>query len=335
MSKSLGNDVAPQDLVDRYGADILRFWVASLDYRDDDPISEEILSRTGEAYRKVRNTARYLLSNLYDFDPVRDRVPPADLLSLDRWILGETRELAARVREAYETYQFHVVYHSLVNFCATTLSAFYLDIIKDRLYASAPDSRERRSAQTAMDRIARSIATLAAPVLPFTAEEIWAELPAPKEQSVHLARFETLDNVARDSESAPAWERLTKLREEVAAVLEEARREKVIGSSLEGAVALTANDALETDRKATGTLGPGLADLFIVSEVSRGVAAEPGNGWKASAAYPGLFLRFEKASGRRCDRCWKVTPEAEETGLCDRCRRVLRELGHPGFGTAA
>jgi isoleucyl-tRNA synthetase len=335
MSKSLGNDVAPQDLVDRYGADILRFWVASLDYRDDDPISEEILSRTGEAYRKVRNTARYLLSNLYDFDPVRDRVPPAELLSLDRWILGETRELAARVREAYETYQFHVVYHALVNFSATTLSAFYLDIVKDRLYASAPKSRERRSAQTAMDRIARTIATLAAPVLPFTAEEIWAELPAPKEQSVHLARFETLDDVARDLESAPAWERLTKLREEVAAVLEEARREKVIGSSLEGAVALTPSEALEADREATGTRGTDLADLFIVSEVSQDAVAAPGSGWRSSAAYPGLSLRFYKAPGRRCDRCWKVTPEAEDTGLCARCRRVLGDLGHPGFGTAA
>ena len=335
MSKSLGNDVAPQDLVNRYGADILRLWVASLDYRDDDPISEEILSRCGEAYRKVRNTARYLLSNLYDFDPVRDRVPPADLLSLDRWILGETRALAARIREAYEAYQFHVVYHSLVNFCATTLSAFYCDIVKDRLYASAPGSRERRSAQTAMERIARAIATLAAPVLPFTAEEIWSALPNPKEQSVHLARFETLDDVALDTASAPVWERLTKLREEVAAVLEEARREKVIGSSLEGAVALTPDQALEADRAATGTLGAGLADLFIVSEVSRGAAGETGNGWKASAAYPGLSLRFEKAPGRRCDRCWKVTPEAEETGLCIRCREVLNILGHPPLGSAA
>jgi isoleucyl-tRNA synthetase len=148
-----------------------------------------------------------------------------------------------------------------------------------------------------------------------------------------MARFETLDDVARDTESAPAWERLTKLREEVAAVLEEARREKVIGSSLEGAVVLTANEALETDRESTGMVGPGLADLFIVSEVTRGAAAQPGNGWKASAAYPGLFLRFAKASGRRCDRCWKVTPEADVSGLCDRCRRVLALLGHP-VGTA-
>jgi isoleucyl-tRNA synthetase len=326
MSKSLGNTLAPQDLIPRYGADILRLWVASLDYRDDDPISDEILARCGEAYRKVRNTVRYLLSNLYDFNPARDSVAVSGLLPLDRWILGEARNLAARIVEAYESYQFHVVYHSLVNFCATTLSAFYCDIVKDRLYASAPASLERRSAQTVMDRIGRALATLAAPVLPFTCEEIWTWLPEPKEQSVHLARFETLDDAARDSASAPAWERLTKLREEVAGVLEEARREKVIGSSLEGAVVLTPNEALEADRVATGTEGSGLADLFIVSAVSQGSPADGSDGWRSSSAYPGLSLRFEKAWGRRCDRCWKVTPEAEETGLCLRCRQVLGEL---------
>jgi isoleucyl-tRNA synthetase len=335
MSKSLGNVLEPQDLMTRYGADILRLWVASLDYRDDDPISDEILARCGEAYRKLRNTARYLLSNLYDFNPARDSVPMSDLLPLDRWILGEARDLAARVRDAYESYQFHVVYHSLVNFCATTLSAFYCDIVKDRLYASAPASRARRSAQTVMDRIGRALATLAAPVLPFTSEEIWAALPEPKEQSVHLARFETLDDAARDSATAPAWERLTKLREEVAGVLEEARSEKVIGSSLEAAVVLTPHEALEADRAATGTEGPGLADLFIVSAVSRGSAEDGSNGWRSSAAYPGLSLRFEKAPGRRCDRCWKVTPEAEDSGLCSRCRQVLAELAASPLGTIA
>ena len=338
MSKSLGNSVEPQEILPRYGADILRLWVASLDYRDDDPISEEILARCAEAYRKVRNTARYLLSNLYDFDPRRDSVDLPDLLPLDRWILGEARALAGRLLEAYETYQFHVVYHSLVNFCATTLSAFYCDIVKDRLYASAPASPERRSAQTAMYRIARALATLSAPVLPFTAEEVWGELPEPKEQSVHLARFETLDDVAPDPSSAPAWERLTKLREEVAAVLEEARRDKVIGSSLEGAVSLTVHEALEADRGATGTEGPGLADLFIVSLVSSASsassAAAGGAGWRSSAAYPGLSLKFEKAPGRRCDRCWKVTPEAVETGLCARCREVLAALRGDPVGSA-
>ncbi len=326
MSKSLGNVLEPQDLLKRYGADILRLWVASLDYRDDDPISDEILARCAEAYRKVRNTARYLISNLYDFVPPRDSVPTSDLLPLDRWILGEARELAGRVREAYEGYQFHVVYHSLVNFCATTLSAFYCDIVKDRLYASAPASRERRSAQTVMNRIGRALATLAAPVLPFTAEEIWGALPEPKEQSVHLARFETLDDAARDSGAAPAWDRLMKLREEVAGVLEQARKEKLIGSSLEAAVLLTPDEALEADRGATGTQGASLADLFIVSAVARGSAEDGSGGWSRSAAYPGLSLRFEKAPGRRCDRCWKVTPEAEESGLCSRCRQVLGEM---------
>jgi isoleucyl-tRNA synthetase len=151
---------------------------------------------------------------------------------------------------------------------------------------------------------------------------------------VHLARFETLDDVARDSSSAPAWERLTKLREEVAGVLEEARREKVIGSSLEGAVVLTPNDDLEDDRADTGTEGPGLADLFIVSAVSFAPAGDAGD-WRSSSAYPGLSLRFEKAPGRRCDRCWKVTPEAEETGLCNRCRQVLAELPASPLGTIA
>jgi isoleucyl-tRNA synthetase len=327
MSKSLGNVVEPEAIIKTYGADILRLWVCALDYRDDNPISEEILARCAEGYRKIRNTVRYLISNLYDFDPARDAVAQDDLLPLDRRILGEAREVAARIRQAYEAYEFHVVYHALVNFCATTLSAFYLDIVKDRLYAEAPSSRQRRSAQTAMDRIARSIATLAAPALPFTSEEIWQALPNPKEESVHLARFETLDGAPRDTSSSPAWERLTKLREEVAGVLEEARREKVIGSSLEGAIALTASEDLERDRAATGTEGPGLADLLIVSAVSREARGESANGWRDSAAYPGLSLRFEKAAGRRCDRCWKVTPEADQTGLCDRCRRVLRELG--------
>ena len=163
MSKSLGNVVAPQDLIKKYGADIVRLWVASLDYRDDDPISEEILARCAEAYRKVRNTARYLISNLYDFDPAADAVPVAELEPLDAWALAESRAVAGRIRQAYESYEFHVIYHQLVNFCATTLSAFYCDIIKDRLYASAAKSRERRSAQTALYWIARALATAAAP----------------------------------------------------------------------------------------------------------------------------------------------------------------------------
>ena len=331
MSKSLGNVVDPKELIARYGADILRLWVCALDYKDDTPISEEILARCAEAYRKIRNTARYLISNLYDFDPGQDAVADSELLPLDRWALTEARAAAARIREAYESYEFHVVYHTLVNLCSTTLSSLYLDVIKDRLYASAPASLLRRSAQTALFRIGRVVATALAPIAPFTAEEIWEALPGGnrKEQSVHLARFESLTELSEDPAARPAWERLARLREEVSVVLEAARREKTIGSSLEGAVALTADPALEADRAATGNRHGGLADLFIVSEVVDGenaAEAGPGSSWIASEAYPGLSIQFRKARGRRCDRCWRVTPEAEATGLCDRCREVLSAL---------
>ncbi|MGH9365188.1 MAG: isoleucine--tRNA ligase [Thermoanaerobaculia bacterium] len=323
MSKSLGNVIEPQQMMKTYGADILRFWVCSIDYRDDGPISEEIVGRCADAYRKIRNTARYLISNLYDFDPERDALPFAQLAPLDRRALCETRRAAERILAAYERFEFHAVYHTLVNLCGTTLSAFYLDILKDRLYASAPASRQRRAAQTALHRIARAVATLSAPVLPFTSEEIWEALPGRKEESVHLARFETLNDIPAGADTDPAWDRLTRLREDVAAVLEEARREKTIGSSLEASIALTASDELERDRAAVEGAGAGLADLFIVSEVRQAPAGSQG---RSSQAYPGLTIRFEKAAGARCDRCWKVTPEAVETGLCARCRAVLATL---------
>ena len=322
MSKSLGNVIAPQDLIKRYGADILRLWVASVDYRDDDPISEEILTRCAEAYRKMRNTARYLLSNLYDFQPA-EALPYGELHPLDRRVLRQTRKVARRVAEGYESYEFHVVYHSLLGFCTTTLSAFYLDVIKDRLYASPAASRERRSAQTALHRIARSLSTLLAPVLAFTAEEIWEGLPSPKEQSVHLERFEALEDLPEDSSSDPAWDRLMKLRDEVAVILEEARREKVIGSSLEGAIRIGGATALDGDLQATGLGLDGLADFFIVSGLSLSAPREESA--RASGVYEGLTLAFAPAEGRRCDRCWKVTPEAVADGLCERCRRALGE----------
>ena len=326
MSKSIGNAIAPQDIIQKYGADILRLWVVSVDYRDDQPISEEILARCAEAYRKIRNTERFLISNLYDFDPASDSVAPDRMLALDLEILARARRLSRRLIDAYRDYDFHVVYHALLGFCAGDLSAFYLDVIKDRLYASAPASPERRSAQTALHRMARSLAALSAPVLPFTSEEVWQAVPGKKEESVHLARFDALDDVPENSGSEAAWERLTKLREEAAVILEEARRNKVIGSSLEGAIALSGAAELQADRAATGTLGAGLADLLIVSEVLEDGGSEPGDGWRESQAYPGVRMAFRKARGRRCDRCWKVTPEAEGNGLCVRCRGVLEEV---------
>ncbi|HEY6929306.1 MAG TPA: class I tRNA ligase family protein, partial [Thermoanaerobaculia bacterium] len=334
MSKSLGNVTEPEEIIRKYGADILRLWVCALDYRDDTPISEEILKGVADGYVKIRNTARYLISNLYDFDPSKDRVAFDAMTDLDRWALSQARSVAQRVRAAYEQYEFHVVYHSLLGFCASTLSAFYLDIVKDRIYASAAASIQRRSAQTAFDRIARTLATLLAPVLPFTAEEIWKSIPGAKEESVHLARFETLDDVPESLPAEAAWNRLSQLRKEVAVILEEARRQKEIGSSLEGAVQLTRNESLDRDREATGTRDSGLADLLIVSEASE-VPDPSGNNWRDVAAYPGLKVRFRKATGRRCDRCWKVTPEADADGLCNRCRAVLAGMDPRAEGVSA
>jgi isoleucyl-tRNA synthetase len=288
------------------------------------------VARCAEAYRKIRNTARYLLSNLYDFEPEKDAQAWQDLLPLDRKALFETRRAADRILEAYERFEFHVVYHTLVSLCGTTLSAFYLDILKDRLYASAPASRQRRSGQTALYRIARALATLSAPILPFTAEEIWEVLPGQKEESVHLVRFESVSDVPADSGADEAWGRLIRLREEVAAVLEEARREKTIGSSLEAAIAIAPSAELDRDRAAVGASGPGLADFLIVSEVL-GLNGSDGH---VSQAYPDLRIRFEKARGTKCDRCWKVTPEAEGTGLCARCREVLSTLPPAPEGVA-
>jgi len=327
MSKSLGNVVAPQDLIKRFGADVLRLWVASVDYRDDDPISDEILNRCAEGYRKIRNTARYLLSNLSDFT-AGDALPYGALHPLDRRVLRQARRAARRVVQAYETYEFHVVYHTLLGFCTTTLSAFYLDVLKDRLYASPAASRERRSAQTALNRIARSLATLSAPVLAFTAEEIWDGLPAPKEESVHLERFEALEDLPEDSGSDEAWDRLMKLRDEVAVILEDARRQKTIGSSLEGGLRLAGTEAMERDLESAELSRADLADFFIVSALA--IDRDGDRSARPSAVYEGLSLAFAPAEGRRCDRCWKVTPEALSSGLCERCRAVLAALPPPG-----
>ena len=218
------------------------------------------------------------------------------------------------MRAAFDRYEFHLVYHALVDFTATTLSAFYLDILKDRLYASRAASLERRSAQTALHRIARAVATLAAPILPFTAEEIWKELPGPKEESVHLARFETLSDQPEGIPSREAWERLTQLREEAAVMLEQARREKQIGSSLEGAIVLTPSRRPRPRPRRDGNGRRRASPTSSSCPKSSTLPDAAGDGWTESRVYPGLRLKFRKAAGRRCDRCWKVTPEARERG---------------------
>jgi len=330
MSKSLGNVITSHEIVAREGADVLRLWVLGLDYREDQPLSPEIIARTSDAYRKIRNTGRYLLSNLFDFDPERDALADSALLPFDRWAVARASELERRVRAAFEAFEFHVGVRAIHDFCVVSLSSLYLDVLKDRLYASAAAAPERRSAQTALYRIGRRLAMLTATILPFTADEIYEALPGKREQSVHLERFGRMDAEPLPEPVERAWERLLSLREEVTKVLEDRRKQRVIGSSLEAALTFSADPALAEDRRETGWEGLPFADFFIVSDLDE--SAGPLE--IASAAYPGLTFAFRRAPGRKCARCWKVRPEVPEGGVCERCRGVLSEDGRVSAGAA-
>jgi isoleucyl-tRNA synthetase len=327
MSKSLGNVVAPQEVIERYGAEILRLWVAAEDYRDDIRISEEILSRLAEGYRRIRNTCRYLLGNLYDFDPARDALMPADLLEIDRFILHRLQRLIERVREAYERYDFHLIYHGLHNFCAVDLSAFYLDILKDRVYTSAPRSRGRRAAQTAMYQILDALVRLMAPVLSFTAEEVWQLAPKKggEPESVHLAEFPAVRLDLLDDALEARWETLMGVRDEVLKALEGARKAKLIGTSLEAAIGLSACPEL---LPLLSNYEADLPMLFIVSGVS--VQGLP----EAEAGGNHVEARVRQAEGRKCARCWtfsdSVGRSAHHVEVCSRCAAVLDEIGYRG-----
>jgi isoleucyl-tRNA synthetase len=319
MSKSLGTGVAPQDLIKEYGADVLRLWAASVDFREDMPVSKEALTRTAEAYRKVRNTLRFLLSNLYDFDPDRDALPLDRLLPVDAYVLRKTRALARRIEQAYRAYEFHVAYHALNNFCAVDLSAIYLDFLKDRLYCSHSASPLRRSAQTVLHRVARMLATAIAPVLPFTADEVWDHLPGSEPGPVHVQTLDLLPDVPEDEETDRAFARLFYLRDEANKELEVHRQAGEFGKSLEAVLVLGGDRAtLDADLAATRTT---LAELCIVSQV---VAGE---GSTASQAYPGLTVGVRRAEGTTCPRCWQVWPRPaghpQHPELCARCLEVV------------
>ena len=321
MSKSAGNVVAPQDVIKQSGAEILRLWVAAQDYREDLRISQEILNHLIEAYRKIRNTSRFLLSNLYDFDPTTDRVPYEKLPELDRWALLRLGELITKVRRAYENFEFHTIFHALNNFCSVDLSAVYLDILKDRLYTFRKDAHGRRSSQTVLYDVVVAMAKLMAPVLSFTAEEIWRTLAAQipgrvGTGSVHLASFPELDPAWADAKLSERWERLLKYRTQVQGVLEERRRDKVIGSSLEAHVHLT------TDMPTGRWLNVPDADLgalFIVSQVT----VEP-----RPDATTDLTVSVTKSTHGKCERCWNyreaVGKDAAHPTLCDRCVEAIR-----------
>lgn len=313
QSKSLGNVTAPQEIIDRSGAEILRLWAAAVDYTEDVRCSDEILSRVVDAYRKFRNTLRYALGNLDGFDPAKDSVAEDDLLEIDRWALANLDEVTAKAIAGYEAYDFQSAYGAIYNFCTVTLSARYFDIIKDRLYILAPRSIERRSAQTALYRIAADLSRLLAPILAFTADEAWENLPGQTVASIHIAEFPKVAGEA-DSVLTINWERLFAIRDEVLKALEEARNDKSIGSSLDARVVLT------TDAETTRFLLDYFTDLryiFIVSQVE--------------VHESDLFaVRIEKADGHKCERCWNYSIRVGEfekyPTVCERCIEALTEL---------
>jgi isoleucyl-tRNA synthetase len=326
MSKSLGNSIDPEDVISRSGADILRLWVSMSDYTQEIRLGQAVLARAVEAYRKIRNTLRYLVANLYDFDPDVDCPDASRLEEVDRFILARYADVARRMLDAYAVYDYGTVFHALNLFVTVDLSAFYADVSKDRLYTFAARSRERRSAQSAMYLIAEGLARLMAPILSFTADEVWRHLPGTREPSVHIARFperHILDGLA-DAGLLGRWAMLTALRERVLAEIEPLRKSKQIGSSLQARVILTAT------KEGLTSLEPYRHDLpmlFIVSDVVLRPSAHEGEGGADE-----LRITIERAGGVKCERCWRyvasVSQEPEWAGICERCQGSLAEPIH-------
>jgi isoleucyl-tRNA synthetase len=321
MSKSRGNALSPQDVLKQHGADVIRLWVAMIDYQTDMTIGPQIMGRAAEAYKKIRNTARYLLSNLNGFEPERDGVPHAQLLDVDKWVLARAAEVFERCLKAYGDYEFHIVYHRVLDLCTVVLSSLYLDISKDTLYCDALASVSRRSAQTAMYEILRGMVAFLAPLLTFTTEEIYEAMPGAKEQSVHLIDFPTIAAPKTDS---AAWDRIFRVREAVSKVLEGARAAGTIGQSLEADVTLHGI----TREAVVGTLDLDLAKVFIVSHVDFAAAAIDST-IEVEGVGP-IGISMSPARGKKCGRCWQYREEVtEDGGLCARCDEVVATLEVP------
>ena len=327
MSKSLGNVVAPKEVINKYGAEILRMWVSAADYRDDVRISDNILKQLSDAYRRIRNTSRFILGNLSDFDPGRDALAPADMLEIDRFALHKLQGLVDRARKAYDTYEFHVIYHRLYNYCTVDLSSFYLDILKDRLYTSPPASTARRSAQTAMFAILDAMARIMAPIMPFTAEEIWSYLPAVdgRPDSIHLALMPEVDESLKDADLAAKWETLIRVRAEVTRALEQARADKVIGHSLDAAVTVGLSEALFAVMEGFKD------DLRAILIVSRAAITQGAlDGAFQGQESEGVWVQVAPAGGEKCQRCWvfddSVGTLTDHPTICSRCSDALSQM---------
>jgi len=329
MSKSLGNVIDPQEIIESYGAEILRLWVASEDYTEDMRISEAILSRLIEAYRRIRNTCRFILGNLYDFTPSSHLLPEGEMEELDRFALNRLKEVIKRARDAYERFQFHLVYYTLYNYCTVDLSALYLDVLKDRLYTSPSNSLKRRSAQSALFYILKSLAQLLAPILSFTMEEVWQAMPPweGKELSVHLTEFPEAAEI--DEELRGRWNLFLEVRDEIYKALEIARQKKIIGHSLDAAVELTPPEGLSA---LLSLYREEIRTLTIVSQLNI-VKAVTGEVYE-STLIPGLIIGVKKATGEKCKRCWVYSPTVgsnpQHREICARCISNLFEENREG-----
>ncbi|NLN64489.1 MAG: isoleucine--tRNA ligase [Clostridiaceae bacterium] len=317
MSKSLGNGMDPMDIVNQYGADILRLWVASADYKTDIRISNDIIKQLSESYRKIRNTARFILGNIEDFDPKTMMVPYDEMEEIDQWALLQLNHVIKKVDDAFSRYEFHSFIHNIHSFCVLDMSNFYLDVAKDRLYASKSDDKKRRSGQTAMLLILDALVRMLAPVLSFTSEEIWKYLPhseGDNPESIQLNSWPKANEAYENPALEEKWNHLHRIRDEVLKALENARNEKVIGSSLEAAVCLKASG---TEFSFLNENSDVLPMIFIVSEVS----LEQDDGAKE------IGIEVTKASGAKCERCWIYSPSVGENQnhptLCERCAGVL------------
>lgn len=326
MSKSLGNGIDPQDIIKQYGADILRLWVASSDYHADIRISKEILKQLSDNYRKIRNTARFCLGNLYDFDPDKDMLPNEELEELDKYALMKLDEVIDTARKGYEIYEYHTAAHAIHNFCVVDMSNFYFDVLKDRLYTSVSTSKTRRAAQTVLYKILDSLTLLLTPILAFTADEIWKFMPHDKSKNPESPLFNDIpqpDFIKTDDGFMEKWDKIHKIRVDVQKALEIARNEKKIGKSLEARIVLGADGELYDFLKSVETALP---EIFITSDVE--VVQEK---QAFTGDVEGLTVGVEGAKGEKCERCWKfsetVGKDAKHPQLCAHCAAVLAEMG--------
>ena len=333
MHKSLGNGMDPYEIMDKYGADLLRLWAASADYHADVRCSDAIFKQLSQNYLKFRNTARYCLGNLDGFDPDQ-LVAPAEMEELDRWAVTRLNALIEKCFKAYDDYEFLVVTHAVNDFCVVELSNFYLDIIKDRLYCEERDGAKRRSAQTALFLILDTMTKIMAPILAFTCDEIWQAMPHRDCDDGRNVVFNDMNQpfaeYALDDKAMAKWDTVIRMRDDVNAVLEAARAEKKIGKALEACVTLHAGDDAATDALVQ-TMGLNLAELFIVSQcVVSGAAPAEGSVTGAGTAFPGLTVEVSEAQGGKCERCWMqsatVGADADHPTLCARCAQVVRKL---------